>query len=161
MSVQPAPDAHPGGAARVAPWSRRRRLPPADEKAIASLEPQALCRALEQSDRFRRDTPLGGIFHCGRVSYRELTPTDSLHIIVRGNRVSAHVDAVCPLEMGEDGSARYSLSRVLAHNLAVLRADLARLLRGRRGRVRCNMECEVVWVHDNDGAGAPEAADAC
>ncbi len=162
MSLQPVPDAHPAPTAPMAPSSRRRRLAPADEKAITSADPEALCRALDQSDRFRRDTPLGRIFHSGRVSFREVTPTDSVHIVIRGNRVSAHVDAVSPLQIDGDGSVRYSLSRVLAHNLAVVRADLARLLRGQRGRVRCNMACEVVWVHDEDGANpVPGATGAC
>ncbi len=120
----------------------------ANQPAIATADPQALVRALEQSERFRRDGPLGGIYHRGKISFRELTPTDSLHILVEGKSISAHVDAVCPLAIDENGSVRYSARRVLAHNLAALRADLRRLLRGERGRVRCNMACETEWVQD-------------
>jgi len=138
----------------------RNPLPPAEDKALTSTDPLALFRALEQSDRFRRDTRLGGIFHTGKISFRELTPTDSLHIIIDGTRVSAHVDEISPLDFCEDGSVRYSLGRVLAHNLSVARADLIRRLQGTAGHQRCNMACEVVWV-DDDEAIAQVTGDCC
>ncbi len=123
----------------------------------------ALCHALEDSDRFRRDTGLGNIFHRGKTSFRELCPTDSMHIIIDGHRVSAHVDLVSPLRCRADGSVHYSLARVVAHNLFGMCSDLARLVRGRHGHQRCNLECEVVWV-DNDtantGATAATGAEA-
>ena len=130
--------------------ARHHSLPAADDRAITGSDPIALVRALEASDRFRRDTRLGGILHCGKISFREKTSTGSLHVIIDGNRISAHVDEISPLLVADDGSVRYSLTRVLAHNLAVARADLVRLLRGRFGRVRCNMACEAVWVDDDD-----------
>lgn len=108
----------------------------------------SLIRSLEASERFRRDGRLGGIFHPGRVSYRELSPRDSLHIIVDGNRVSAHVDEVCPLRRGRGGVVRYSWLRVVAHNLSGAVADIGRRLHGVHGEQRCNLGCEVVWVDD-------------
>lgn len=152
MSLQLTTDDHPPGAAGPDLTGRRRPLPPAEERAITSVDPQTLVRALDRSDRFRRDSALGAILHLGRISFRELTPADSLHILIDGSHVSAHIDAVSPLRFGADGSARYSLLRVVAHNLVGLRADVRRLLRGQRGRVRCNMACEVVWVHDDGTA---------
>ena len=138
----------------------RRPLPPAEDKALTSTDPLALFRALERSDRFRRDTRLGGIFHTGKISFRELTPTDSLHIVIDGSRVSAHVDEISPLDFCEDGTVRYSLGRVLAHNLSVARGDVLRRLQGTHGRQRCNMACEVVWV-DDDEAIAEVVGESC
>ena len=140
--------------------SGRRPLPPAEDRALTSADPLALFRALERSDRFRRDTRLGGIFHTGKISFRELTPTDSLHIVIDGTRVSAHVDEISPLDFCEDGSVRYSLGRVLAHNVSVARGDLMRRLAGTHGAQRCNMACEVVWV-DDDEAIAEVTGDCC
>ncbi len=139
---------------------RRRPLPPAEDAALTSTDPLALFRALEGSDRFHRDTPLGGIFHRGKISFREITATDSLHIVIDGNRISAHVDEISPLDVGDTGPVRYSLARVLAHNVAVARGDLMRRLRGTRGQQRCNMACEVVWV-DDDEAVAEVTGDGC
>ena len=146
--------------ARDGPRPGRRPLPPAEDRALTSTDPLALFRALEASDRFRRDTRLGGIFHTGKISFRELTPTDSLHIVIDGNRVSAHVDDISPLDFCDDGSVRYSLGRVLAHNLSVARGDLMRRLQGTAGRQRCNMACEVVWV-DDDEAIAEVGGEVC
>lgn len=109
-----------------------------------------LIRTLETSDRFRRDGPLGGIFHPGRHSYRERTPRDSLHIIIDGDRVSVHVDDVCPLRCGPGAPSGYSLARVLTHNLSGLRGELSRRARGLHGKQRCNLGCEMVWVEDGD-----------
>ncbi len=110
---------------------------------------EGLIRALDTSERFRRDGRLSGIFHPGRISYRELSPRDSLHIIVDGSRVSAHIDEVCPLRCKPDGEATFSLPRVLAHNLHGVASDVGRRLRGRHGEQRCNLGCEVVWVDDD------------
>lgn len=128
-----------------------------------SLHPQAvdlehmetcdLLKSLEADPRFRRDSLLGGIFHLGRASYREVSTTDSLHIVILGDQVSAHVDEVSPLRIRPDGSTRYAWSRVLAHNLLVLIGDAARRLRGRHGEQRCNLHCEVEWFEDGEGEG--------
>src|SRR5882757_9959657 len=69
-------------------------------------------RALDADERFRRDTALGRIYHPGRISFREISPTDSLHVVIRGDKVSAHVDEVSPLVIRPDGSTRYAWGRV-------------------------------------------------
>ncbi|HEX3622929.1 MAG TPA: HAD-IB family hydrolase, partial [Acidimicrobiales bacterium] len=101
-------------------------------------DPTALLHELEQSGRFRRDTRLGNLFHRGKVSLREVSPTHSLHITVgKGNRVSAHVDRYSPLATSQpEKAARYSLHRVAAHNVAGIAGDVARLLPGRNRRRR-------------------------
>jgi len=101
-------------------------------------DPAALLRELEESGRFRRDTRLGAIFHRGKVSLREVSPTHSLHITVgKGNKVSAHVDRYSPLASNQpEELARYALHRVAAHNIAGIAGDLARLIPGGRKRRR-------------------------
>jgi hypothetical protein len=113
-----------------------------------------LLTALEKDPRFRRDSLLGGIFHLGRVSYREISPTDSLHVVIVGDRVSAHVDEVSPLVVRSDGTTRYAWGRVVAHNLAVLVADVRRRVRGLHGRQRCDLRCEAQVVDDAAAEGA-------
>lgn len=97
-------------------------------------DPDALVRAVEQSGRFRRDTRLGAIFHPGRISLREVAPSNSLHISIgQGNRVSVHIDRYSPLSSNQtDGRCRYSLPRIAAHNLTGIASDVIRLLGGRR-----------------------------
>lgn len=107
-----------------------------------------LVRALEADPRFRRDSFLGGIFHPGHTCFREVSPTDSLHFVVSGQRISAHVDEVSPLVRRGDGSYRYAWGRVVAHNLLALIADLSCRLRGGPARGRCNLDCEVEWFED-------------
>lgn len=118
---------------------------PADDDSAA---PRDLIPALEANPSFKRDTFLGGIFHPGYISYRELSPVDSMHIVIRGDRVSAHVDDVSPLVVRADGTTRYAWGRVVAHNVAVLLADIARRARGLHGRQRCNLRCGVQVVED-------------
>jgi hypothetical protein len=109
-----------------------------------------LLTALEANRRFRRDGVLGGIFHPGKISYREVSDTDSLHVLIDGNTVSAHIDDVSPLRVGADGSSRYAWGRVVAHNLLVLIGDAARRVRGVHGAQRCNLHCEVEWYEDDE-----------
>lgn len=108
-----------------------------------------LIRALEAGGRFRRDGRISGIFHPGRISYREVSARDSLHIVIDGSRVSSHLDEVSPLKCGPDGAWSYSWPRVLAHNLSGCAADVGRRLRGLHGQQRCNLGCEMVWVDDD------------
>lgn len=107
-----------------------------------------LITALEDNPRFHRDSVLGGIFHLGQMSFREISPVESLHIVIRGDRVSAHVDDVSPLVVRPDGSCRYAWGRVLAHNLLVMMGDLARRVRGLQGRQRCNLRCQAEVVDE-------------
>ncbi len=138
----------------LARW-RQTALPPVQEDGEAAPK---LIEALEASTRFRRDGRLGRIFHPGKVSYREVSPTNSLHVIVGGGRISAHVDDVSPLRCASDGSARYSWVPVVRHNIAGMAADAGRRVRGLHGQERCNLECETVWVDDEGIAGLIAAA---
>jgi len=99
-------------------------------------DPTALVQELEASGRFRRDTRLGSLFHRGKVSLREVSPANSLHITVgKGNRVSAHVDRYSPLATSQpEQGARYALHRIAVHNVTGVVGDLARLIPGRRRR---------------------------
>jgi len=119
-----------------------------DEPERDGAVADGLIRALEASDRFRRDGRLGSIFHPGRVSFRELSPQDSLHIIVKGDSVSAHVDEVSPLRCTAEGDIRYSPVLVVAHNVSGFLGSLGRRLRGVHGSQRCSLGCEMVWVDD-------------
>ena len=116
---------------------------------LSPAERPVLIGSLENSDRFHRDTGLGKIFHPGKISFREVSAVDSLHILIDGNRISAHVDDISPLRRRPDGSIGYSLFRVMAHNVAGACAHAARVVRGQNGEQRCNLECEVVWVDDD------------
>lgn len=124
--------------------------PPSD---ASSSEASALQRALEADDNFRRDGALGRIFHPGKVSFREISPTNSLHVIIDGSNVSAHVDEVSPLVCRPDGSGHYRWSRVVAHNVAGVAADVLRRVSGRHGDQRCHLECDVIATDDLGGAG--------
>jgi NRPS condensation-like uncharacterized protein len=109
-------------------------------------DPVALFRHLEASGRFHRDTGVGRLFHPGRVSFRENSPTDSLHVVIRDDHLAAHVDRVSPLGLRQERPPRYSLRRAAAHNLAGMAQDLVRLLRGRQGDHRSELDCD--WVRD-------------
>ena len=111
-------------------------------------DPVGLFRHLEQSRRFHRDRLLGRIFHPGAISLRENIGTNSLHITVLGNRVTAHVDRVSPLGARSERNPRYSLARIAVHNVSGMAADVGRLLRGRQGDHRCELDCEFTLGPD-------------
>ena len=140
---------------RLLARTRRAVLSPIQQDGADAM---SLVQALEASPRFRRDGPMGRIFHPGKISYRELSPTNSLHVLVGGGGVSAHVDDVCPLRCADDGSAHYSWTPVIRHNAAGMVADLGRRLRGLHGQERCNLVCESVWVDDDGIADLVAAA---
>ena len=108
-------------------------------------DPVALLRHLEASGQFHRDSGFGRVFHPGSVSLRENLPTDSLHILVQGDRVAAHVDRVSPLGIRPERPSRYSLRRAAAHNVAGMVEDLVQLLRGRQGDHRSALDCQWMW----------------
>ncbi|MGH9224159.1 MAG: hypothetical protein ACRD2W_10360 [Acidimicrobiales bacterium] len=101
---------------------------------------------LESEGQFHRDRGLGRIYHAGGVSVRENQPTDSLHLSVYGNRLTAHVDHVSPVGSHDDWPRGYSVRRMVAHNVKGMSHDLGRLLRGRQGDHRCQLDCE--WLED-------------
>ena len=111
---------------------------------------------LDVTGEFHRDSPLGRIFHPGTDSYREISPTDSLHIAVTpDNHVSVHVDRVSPLADGPGGRSRYSFVRVLHHNVTHGVDACLRLFRRDGGNHRCELDCEIVTVRDDTAAEAP------
>ena len=110
--------------------------------APAAFEP--LTRALDASDHFHRDSSLGRICHPGTTSYRELRPTQSLHILIDGTRVWMHVDRISPLKCRPDGSVRYSLTRIVAHNLTGVHAGFTRALLRRHSDLRRTVDPELV-----------------
>ena len=133
---------------RPVPWPRRReprrreqRRPDAAQPVprrpgitFESPDPAALVAGLEASDRFCRDTTMGRLYHPNRVSYREISSHDSLHVSVGvGNQVSAHLDRHSPLATTRCGGpeCRYSLLRIAAHNVSGMVADMWRVIRGR------------------------------
>lgn len=116
-----------------------------------SLTTAPLVAALEADGRFRRDTGLGRIYHPGKLSFRELSPTDSLHIVIDGDHLSAHVDRVSPLKCRRNGSIGYSLARVLFHNLSGVGSHIARGVGRRRPTQRCHIEYEVVELAGEEG----------
>lgn len=104
-----------------------------------------LFRQLDGKVRFHRDTALGRIFHPGTVSYREVTTNDSLHITVSAeNRVSVHFDRLSPLAIRPGRPCRYSLLRVIAHNVAHVAEAVARLGGHHPAQRRCELDCEAV-----------------
>lgn len=105
---------------------------------------------LDATGEFHRDSRLGRVFHPGTVSYREISANDSLHIAVTpDNRVSVHVDRVSPLSTRSGNRSRYSLLRVLRHNVAHGVDATVRLWSRRPGDHRCELECEIVAVGDD------------
>jgi hypothetical protein len=156
MSVRPAEDAD-DESATLQDRLEDGRDAPADPEPVQTGDPTmgdpaALLRHLDASGHFHRDSRLGRLYHRGMVSLRENVPTESLHVSVDGNRVTAHVDEVSPLEVRSQGRSRYSLGRTLAHNLVGMTQDLLWLLRGREGDHRSELNCE--WV--SGSARTPE-----
>lgn len=122
--------------------------------ARAAGDPVRQLRTLEDGGRFHRDRGLGRIFHPGEVSFRESRSDNSLHFSVDGNLIAAHVDRVSPLDLRAQRSPRYSLLRIAAHNASGMAGDLVRLLRGRQGDHRCELDCEWFWADDHTGGAA-------
>ena len=124
-----------------------------DERSPMASGPVGVLRDLESSRRFHRDTGLGRIFHPRMVTFRENVPTNSLHVLVDQNRISAHVDRVSPLGLRPEHPPRYSLRRAVAHNIAGMLDDLFRLALGREGDHRAELDCE--WLGDPSRRATP------
>jgi len=109
---------------------------------------------LDRNGRFFRDTAIGRVFHPRTRSYREVSATDSVHLVVDADHgVSVHVDRVSPLRIRNGRDCRYSLVRAIAHNACVAVEALARVVRRQRGRQTCHLDCDIVWVPDDEPAG--------
>jgi hypothetical protein len=100
---------------------------------------------------FVRDTAFGGILHPRAVSFRELRPVDSAHVCIRGTRVTAHVDRFSPLNV-RGGLLRYSPLGVLAHYVEDVLGRALRRLTGRAANDTCHLDCDIVWVDDDEDA---------
>ena len=111
-------------------------------------------RTLDRSGRFHRDCGIGRVFHPGRLSLRENVATNSLHVVIEGNHVAAHVDLVSPLGLRPQGPSRYSVRRAVAHNLVGMAHDVVSVVRGRQGDHRCELDCE--WLSSGPPSPAAE-----
>ena len=110
---------------------------------------------LDTRGRFHRDTPIGRLLHPGAVSYRQISATDSLHLSVTGdNRICAHIDRVSPV-VQRGRRSRYSICRAAVHTVLAGVEGLGRLVRGQRGAHNCHLDCEIVWVPDNEDEAEP------
>ena len=112
----------------------RSRTPHRKSTRFASTDPESLQRRLADSDCFCRDTAVGKLYHRRQASFREISPTDSLHVTVsEDGLVTSHVDRHSPLARRQPGGAcRYSILRVATHNVTGMAGDLLRLAVGSR-----------------------------
>ena len=120
---------------------------------VSIQDPVAFLRYLDVSGRFHRDGRLGRIYHRGTVSLRENVATDSLHVSVDDNHLSAHVDGVSPLAAESPGPSRYAVDRVVLHNVFGAAQDLVWMLRGRQGDHSCVLDCE--WIVEGKRRSPP------
>lgn len=118
--------------------------------------PIAVLGRLEAAGRFHRDTGFGRILHPGSASFRENRTTQSLHVVVNGDHIGAHVDRISPLVLNPDNPTRYSVQRAAVHNAAGIAQDLISVLRGRQGDHRSELDCEWIWAPDGS---VPDPAD--
>lgn len=133
-----------------------RSRPPRDQRGPAprpgsefrTPDVEDLLRRLDDSDCFCRDSRVGRMYHRRGVSFREISPKDSLHVTLgEGGQVATHVDRHSPLARRQPGgTCRYSLWRIAAHNLSGVAADLVRLALGRPDRRTQQLESERVPV---------------
>ena len=115
---------------------------------------------LQAMGRFVRDSRVGGMFHAGKVSLREDSPRESLHMSIgQDNRVSVHLDRFSPLARAKPGRRRaYSVGRVLLHNVGIAVDYVVLFFYRRFGEQRCELECELVCDDDHDEDGVPSPA---
>ncbi len=115
-----------------------------------------ILRDLDRSGRFHRDSGIGRVFHPGRLSLRENVASNSLHVVIQGNHVAAHVDLVSPLGLHPQGPSRYSVRRAVAHNLVGMAQDIVSVVRGRQGDHRCELDCEWLAASPAGAAAGPK-----
>ncbi len=106
---------------------------------------------LDGNGRFFRDTAIGRVFHPRTRSYRERCASDSVHVVVDADhRLSVHIDRVSPLRLRTGRACRYSIVRAVAHNVHAGWELLCRWVRRQRGGQTCHLDCEIVWVPDDE-----------
>lgn len=125
-------------------------------------DPLGLVEHLQATGRFCRDTVVGGALHWGKVSLREISDEDSLHITLAGNRLTAHIDRLSPLHRDHSDSwmARYSVTRAIAHTLAHVRDAVLRFLTGTPGTHRVELVCERREIEEENACEGPSESDA-
>jgi hypothetical protein len=102
---------------------------------------------------FFQDTAIGRVFHPRTRSFRQVCATDSAHVVVDADhRVSVHVDRVSPLLVKAGRACRYSIVRAVAHNVNAGWTALCRLVRRDHASQACHLDCEIVWVPDDEAA---------
>lgn len=120
---------------------------------------------LEASGRFVRDSSWGRILHPGKgkISYRQAVATNSLHVVIDGHRVSAHIDSRSPLALADSRArqplvrrARYSLRRTVTHTLASVADAVRALTSGQRTASHGHFYCERVEVTSGDEVAVDE-----
>ena len=114
----------------------RRRPGEAREDNLIFASPGALVTALGGNRHFRRDTALGRIFHPAKISYREISASDSLHLVFDGDMVAAHIDLLSPLTLDPQRHRQYSTGRVIAHTVTGFIGTVVPLFRHDRERRR-------------------------
>ncbi|MFN2390001.1 MAG: hypothetical protein ABR575_10415 [Actinomycetota bacterium] len=141
-----------GGRALVERGRTPRRRP--DDRRGADLEiedPLGFANALRKTERFSRDTHAGGMFHRGKISIREVSRAHSLHVTVSGERLSAHLDTFSPLATKSwRWMARYSILRVILHNVVHVLGTGYRLIMRRRPD-RLELDCSRVEIQELSG----------
>jgi hypothetical protein len=117
---------------------------------------------LQAIGRFVRDSRLGGMFHAGKVSLREDSDRESLHVSLgKDNRLSIHMDRYSPLAHRKSGERRgYSVRRVIVHNVGIVVDYVTLLIQRRFGEQRCELECERVCMDDDCEPDGPVDADS-
>ena len=110
---------------------------------------------LQTTGRFVRDSRLGGVFHAGKVSLREDSPKEGLHVSLGpDNRVSVHIDRFSPLGKHRAGRRRgYSVHRVILHNVGIVVDYVTLFFHRRFGEQRCELTCEQLCADDHDDEG--------
>jgi len=131
-----------------------------DDRHAGNGDRPPLFGNLAADGRFRRDSWWGRLLHPRTVSYREARATDSLHLVVNGDKVSVHLDRFSPLAVQGSGTRRrYAPVRMVAHGLVDVAGEAVGLLRGHRHHPH-ELTCERIWVDDDpdgdDGPGTDE-----
>ena len=116
--------------------------------STATEDKAGVFHGLDGDGRFYRDNGIGRLLHPGMISYREAVPENSLHVLVDGDRVTAHIDRFSPVGRTVDGSGAYPLWRVVVHNACAICKEVVRLAGGKMGDGRCEPSCQWVQVDD-------------
>lgn len=121
-SRDPVPAPHTAARAEVAVATAHQPHPPLtvvdDPQQLPAGNPIGPLTAVEASGRFIRDSGLGRALHPGKgkISYRQAVRENSLHLVIDGKRVTAHINRLSPLAFDDHGNAYYSLRRAVRYS---------------------------------------------